>query len=222
MPSYLNDYMPYSYSMKPSSSKKATSQQQARGGKLMQQVKRLTRPTSSNRSMAPRFRNVSTDTSYKVKSLSSLTPTQRSLGTATAKYLQGALTGDTGPGSMYEAAATPARQEFQNVILPGVREAYAGGGGYWGSARAGAEVSATNDLANRLAQIRADQQRTAIQGSLGITGQNWVDRLVQPQQEITETYGRSPSTNNYRNFGFRNMGRATGSAVISTNKNYYG
>jgi hypothetical protein len=43
----------------------------------------------------------------------------------------------------------PAITNYQNITAPGVKEAYAGPG-YWGSARAGAERGAAQDLTNQL------------------------------------------------------------------------
>jgi hypothetical protein len=85
-----------------------------------------------------------------------------------AQALSEILTGNVSQGvqnrveQTYQPVAAQAQREFENVTLPRVREAFAGGGGYWGGARAKAEQTAATDLATNLAALRARMQQETI------------------------------------------------------------
>lgn len=82
---------------------------------------------------------------------------------AQTKAVQDLLSGQPGYESgpeyaeqFYQENIKPtAMREFQEITLPGIRNAYTGPG-YYGSARQGAEVNAYQDLAQNLAAQRAE------------------------------------------------------------------
>jgi len=155
--------------------------------------------TSSARASGGTTKNVRTTASHEVEQLPFLTDWQSQLSQDTASYFSDMLGKEANPlrgvrgaledlfsgampqgvealaGNISGALEAPRRSEFQNVIMPNVREAFGGGGGYWGGARANAEQTAMTDFEQSLASDRAkillQLQNTATQNMLGGMGQ---------------------------------------------------
>lgn len=176
---------------------------------------------------------------------------QRPAPTGAGGALRSYLQGDVPQGVLqrgegyYNAMAAPLERQFEEVTLPRVREAWAGGGGYWGGGRAMAEQRAGEGFNEQMMAMRArtmmgleqsssqamlgaigmapnmsmyenpqyGQQMAAVQAGLGLTGQNWMENIVQPQQNVSSYYtNRRPQGRTYPNMPGFSAGQVAGNA----------
>lgn len=113
--------------------------------------------------------------------VSNLTPSQlrikkeqerslRGAPTQVADYYRGLLGNDS---TDFQAFAAPEMRQFQEDIIPGLAEQFAGmgAGGLSSSGFRNAAVQAGTDLSERLANLRAQLRQNAAQGLSGLTSQ---------------------------------------------------
>lgn len=104
----------------------------------------------------------------------SMIPGQSAVSGDLSTSLVNALQGQFPEEYFSTAIAGPLRRAFEQETLPGIGEAFVGPGTYWGTARAGAEVSGREkmeeDVAAKRAELAYQTQQQALQAALAYLG----------------------------------------------------
>ena len=147
----------------------------------------------------------------------------------TGQALTGLLNGTTGAQRISDDKANeifqksyynPAVKNYKEVVAPSISESYAGPG-YWGGARAGAQVKGSQDLADTLSTARGEfdwnvlQQNQALDEARAARSQTAVGQGMQygqmPTQEALNKLGGLTNT-----FSFLDVERQQKQAEIDT------